>query len=93
MAATYAVCDIKGWISLTDSYPAEGIFGLATGAPDAIEHSLRATAHEHSQDGQPRYRVPGTADDSAPMTNLGAIARYLRALRDANTPGVRPLGV
>ncbi|WP_312929127.1 hypothetical protein [Stutzerimonas nitrititolerans] len=89
----YAVCDITGWISLTARYPADGLYGLAVGAKAALEQSLLATADDHSHAGSHYFRVPGTADNSAPAENLGAIARYLRTLSDAATPGVRPLGV
>lgn len=91
MAKTYAACRIGGVIELHDRHPGEGYYTLAVGERAALYPALVETAVVRSVDSS--LRVPGTADDADPRSNLSAIARYIQQLAHRDVPGVRALGV
>ncbi|XQE65800.1 hypothetical protein ACOAPY_14145 [Pseudomonas sp. P3C3] len=94
MVKFYATCNIAGLIRLTDQQPGEGQFALAVGDFSVLVEEIHQTATPHYDhaDHPGRYRVPETQDAAEPRANLDAIARYIQALAQRGTPGIRALG-
>lgn len=94
MGKFYATCNIAGLIRLTDEQPGEGQFALAVGDFSVLVEEIQQTAIPHYDHAERpgRFRVPETRDAAEPRGNLDAIARYIQALAQRGTPGIRALG-
>ena len=94
MKKTFEICQINGLIKFVEQAPVDGHFSLAVGELATVRKVIRETASPHSDGTRSgiTLHVPGINPDASDRDNLGAIARYIQALNELDTPGFRALG-